>query len=82
MRKHPFDLLSFVAGLLFVGLALAYGIGAYTDVRLEPQYVFPLVLVVLGLAGLAGSILAQQRNDRVLASVAQDTADVRTQPLR
>jgi hypothetical protein len=72
VRKHPFDLLSFIAGLLFVGLAIAYTVGAYTDIRLEPQYVFPLVLVALGLAGLAGSILAQQRSDRAVARASDD----------
>lgn len=74
MRKHPFDLLSFIAGLLFVGLATAYIVGAYSDVRLEPQYVFPLVLVVLGVAGLGGSILGQRRSDQqVAAALPSDT---------
>jgi len=67
VRKHPLDLVSLLAGLLFTGLAVAYIIGAYADVRLDPRYVFPLVLVGLGLAGLAGSVLAQRRSDRALA---------------
>ena len=73
MRQHPFDLLSLVAGLLFVGLAAAYIVGAYSDVRMEPQYVFPLVLVVLGLAGLAGSILGQRRSDTQVAAAAEES---------
>ena len=69
MRKHPLDLVSFLAGLLFTGLAIAYIVGAYADVRLDPRYVFPLVLVGLGIAGLAGSLMAQRRSDReVLAA--------------
>lgn len=64
MDRHPFDLLSFVAGLLFGALAVAYAIGAYADVRLDPRYLLPLGLVVLGAAGVAGSILAQRRSTR------------------
>jgi predicted MFS family arabinose efflux permease len=55
---------SLLTGLLFTALAIAYIVGAYADVRLDPRYVFPLVLVSLGVAGLAGSVLAQRRSDR------------------
>ena len=68
MRKHSFDLVSCMAGLLFVGFAIAYIVGAYTDVRLDPRLVLPLVLVGLGAAGLAASLLAQHRSNRALAS--------------
>jgi hypothetical protein len=66
VRSHPIDLLSLIAGLLFTGLAAAYIVGAYTDIRVGPQYVFPIALVALGLAGLAGSLLAQRRSDTAL----------------
>jgi hypothetical protein len=68
VRKHPFDLVSCVAGLLFTALAAAYIVGAYTDVRLDPRLVLPLVLVGLGVAGLAASLLAQRRSDAALAT--------------
>ena len=68
MRKHPLDLVSLIAGLLFTGLAVAYIVGAYADVRLDPRLVLPLVLVGLGVAGLGGSVLAQRRSDRAVAS--------------
>jgi hypothetical protein len=64
VHKHQLDLLSLVSGLLFAGLAAAYIVGAYTDIRLEAQYAFPIALVTLGLAGLAGSLLGQRRSDR------------------
>ena len=70
MRKHPLDLISLIAGLLFTGLAVAYIVGAYTDVRLDPRLVLPLVLVGLGLAGLAASLLAQHRSDKAVAEAA------------
>jgi hypothetical protein len=66
VRRHSLDLVSLLSGLLFTGLAVAYIIGAYADVRLDPRYVLPLVLVGLGVAGLAGSVLAQRRSDRAL----------------
>jgi hypothetical protein len=72
VRKHSFDLVSFIAGLLFVGLAVAYTVGAYTDIRIDPRLVLPLVLVGLGLAGLAASLLAQHRSNQRLAA-ADDT---------
>lgn len=66
MRKHPLDLFSLISGLLFTGFALAYIIGAYTDVRLDARLALPLALVGLGLAGLAGAMVAQKRSDRRL----------------
>jgi hypothetical protein len=68
VRKHPFDLLSCIAGLLFIGLSVAYIVGAYTDVRIDPRLVLPLLLVGLGLAGLAAAMLAQRRSDLALAT--------------
>jgi hypothetical protein len=70
VRKHPFDLLSFFAGLLFTGLAVAYIVGAYTEIRLDARLVLPMVLVGLGLAGLAASLIAQHRSDNALADEA------------
>lgn len=71
MRKHSIDLVSCIAGLLFVGLSIAYVVGAYTDIRIDPRLVFPLVLVGLGVAGLAASLLAQHRSDRAVADSAK-----------
>jgi hypothetical protein len=64
VRKHPLDFVSLASGLLFLGFAVAYIVGAYTDVRLDPRLAVPLALVGLGLVGLGGSVLAQRRSDR------------------
>lgn len=61
MRRHELDLTSLVAGLVFVGIAVAYLIGAYTDVHIDAGWVLPIGLVGLGLAGLAGSLRAGLR---------------------
>jgi cytochrome c oxidase subunit IV len=73
VRKHPIDLFSLISGLLFTGFALAYIVGAYTDVRLDARLALPLALVGLGLAGLGGAMVAQRRADRRLADSADGT---------
>lgn len=62
MRRHELDLTSLVAGLVFVGIAVAYLIGAYTKVRVDAGWVLPIGLVGLGLAGLAGTLRAGLRS--------------------
>ena len=74
MRKHSFDLVSCIAGLLFIGFAVAYIVGAYTDIRMDPRLALPLVLVGLGIAGLAASLLAQKRSDKAVASAGAEDA--------
>lgn len=74
MRKHPLDLFSLVSGLLFTGLAIAYIVGAYTDIRLDARLALPLTLVGLGLAGLAGAMVAQRRSDQRLTASGDDDA--------
>ncbi len=66
MRRHPLDLFSLISGLLVLGFAFAYLVGAYTDYRLDARLAFPLLLVGLGAAGLAGALVAQRRSDRAL----------------
>lgn len=73
MRKHPIDLFSLISGLLFTGFAIAYIVGAYTDLRLDARLALPLALVGLGLAGLAGAMVAQRRSDRRLAELSDGT---------
>ena len=63
MRRHEFDLASFVAGLVFAGVAGAYLIGAFTSVRVDATWVLPLALIGLGVAGLANSLRVGLRGD-------------------
>ena len=64
MRRHPLDLFSLLSGLIIVGFAIAYFVGAFTEYRLDARLAFPLLLVGLGIAGLAGALAAQRRSDR------------------
>lgn len=63
MRTRELNPTALVAGALFTILAVAYLIGAWTDVRLDGRWVFPLALVSLGVLGLAGAVRAQRRAD-------------------
>ena len=63
MRRHDLDLTSLVAGLVFVALAALYLVGELTDVHVSWRWVLPLLLIGLGVAGLAGSIRSGMRRD-------------------
>lgn len=55
MKRHPFDVLSFVAGALF----LAAGIGFLTagdDVIDNARWLWPVLLVGLGVAGVVSAL--------------------------
>ena len=67
MRRHELDLTSLVAGLVFIGIAVAYLIGSYTSVRIDAGWVLPIGLVGLGVAGLAGSLRVGLRRDAAAA---------------
>ena len=66
MRRHPLDVFSLLSGLLVLGFAVAYLVGAATEYRLDARLAVPLLLVGLGAAGLAGALVAQRRSDRAL----------------
>jgi len=52
MKRHPFDVLSFVAGSVFVILGVAFAI-AGSGVVDQARWVWPAILLTLGAAGLA-----------------------------
>ena len=51
MKRHPFDVLSFVAGAVFVLLGIAFAT-AGSDVIDQSRWVWPAILLSLGGAGL------------------------------
>ena len=56
MRRHPLDLTSLIAGLVFVGVAVAYLVGTWTGTHVGAGWLLPVVLIGLGLAGLGGAV--------------------------
>jgi hypothetical protein len=75
VRRHSLDLFSLFAGLIFVGFSVAYVVGAYTTVHVNPKLVVPVLLVGLGIAGLVGAVVGQSRSDRRVAAAAADSAE-------
>ncbi len=57
MKTHDPDWTSLVAGLTFGGIAIAYLTSDLMHRSLELRWVAPVVLIGLGLAGLAGTIM-------------------------
>lgn len=58
MTRHPIDILSLGAGLMFVLFALGYLI---VPASMSLAVVIPLMLVGLGVFGIAGLVVAQRR---------------------
>ena len=61
MRRTGLDPLSFVGGLLFVGLGLAFLIGEVTLLQLDWRWALPLVVIALGLLLLSPVRLGRRR---------------------
>lgn len=55
MKRHPFDVLSFTAGAVFVGLAVAFLV-AGADVVDSAHWLWPVLLVAVGTAGLVSAL--------------------------
>ncbi len=52
MKPHPLDVVSLLGGLLFVGLGGAFLLDATNVWSADITWVPPIVLIVLGLAGV------------------------------
>lgn len=52
MKRHPFSVLSFTAGAVFVALAVAF-LAAGDDVVDQRGWIWPVLLLTLGAAGIA-----------------------------
>lgn len=61
MSRHDIDLLSFLCGVIFVGLGLTYIITATLGVRIHAVWALPGLLVALGAAGLVGTTRRTRR---------------------
>ena len=53
MKRHDLDLLSLVAGLVFLAVAVGHLLDEATGLDVNGQYVAPVALVTIGLASLA-----------------------------
>lgn len=64
MQRHELDLVSLVAGLLFVAAGAAFLVGEATDLWVDPAWLLPIVLVGLGVTGLVGASTGWSRQGR------------------
>jgi uncharacterized membrane protein (UPF0136 family) len=68
MRRHDLDLVSLIAGAVFALVAFSTLVGAATDGGVDLAWLAPIVLVGLGVAGLAGALRgSRSRDDQGLA---------------
>jgi hypothetical protein len=71
VRKHPFDLLSFVAGLVFAGLGIGFA-AAGSDVVRHGHWLLPGTLLVLGAAGVSSVLRGASADRRARASGSEE----------
>ena len=61
MKRHEPDWTSLIAGVTFCAIAVAYLAGEVTHRSLELRWVVPMLLIGLGIAGLAGTLVRAHR---------------------
>jgi uncharacterized integral membrane protein len=76
VRRHDLDWISLIGGIVFAAIAVVYLIVGLTDVSIDQRFVWPLVLVALGGAGIATAVSANLREEKRFAesASAQDDA--------
>ena len=75
MRRHDLDWVSLIGGIVFTGLALVYLAVGLTDATIDQRFVWPLVLVALGAAGIATAVNANLREEKRFAEVTDSSDD-------
>ncbi len=68
MRRHDLDWVSLIAGLVFTALGVIYLVASSTAVSVDGRYVWPVVFVALGAAGVATAISATSREEKAFAA--------------
>ncbi len=76
MKRHEPDWTSLIAGVTFCAIAVAYLGGEVTHRSLELRWVVPMLLIGLGIAGLAGTLVrAHRMSDAAATSMAATPTD-------
>jgi hypothetical protein len=63
MKRHDLDVISLVSGLLFAGLGAVFASHALGAFSVDVLVVPAVVLIVLGLAGIAAALTSTARPD-------------------
>jgi cytochrome c oxidase subunit IV len=64
VKRHELDLFSLVAGLAFVSVAVLYLLDSAGVLGVDGRLVVPLMLIALGIGGLAGALYRMTRDSR------------------
>jgi hypothetical protein len=75
VRRHEKDAVSLVAGLLFLVVAAVQIVASSTDTDLNPRWILPADLVLLGVLGLRGAVRYPRRGAGEPAAAEAPTAD-------
>jgi hypothetical protein len=63
VRKHELDVFSLLAGLVFVSVAVVHLVTADTTHSSDVRWVFPVAMVLVGLASLIGLVRRGAREE-------------------
>ena len=75
MKRHPFDLTSFIFGAVFGGAATIYLLADQLTWDIDGRWILPLALITLGIAGIAGAVSGLRSNSGRDDSSADTTVD-------
>ncbi len=64
MKRHPLDLRSLFAGVLFLGLALMFALDQLDTWSVDVRWIPAIVLLTLGAGGIAASVQRATRPSR------------------
>jgi hypothetical protein len=64
VKRHQLDLFSLISGLTFVAIAVLYLLDASGQLSVNGRLVIPLLLIALGVAGLAAAVHRMARGQR------------------
>jgi hypothetical protein len=62
MKRHDIDVISLVSGLLFAGLGAVFALHALDVFSIDVRVVPAVVLIVLGVGGIAAALTASARS--------------------
>jgi hypothetical protein len=74
VRKHELDVFSLLAGMVFVAVAVVHLVTANTTHSTDVRWVFPVAMVLVGLASLVGLVRRGAREPEPARSPAPSQA--------
>lgn len=63
MKRHDLDLVSLIAGTVFLLVAVSHLVGAATNESVDLGWLVPAAMVGLGVAGLAGAVRGRPESE-------------------